>query len=164
MPKKFTNFQKVKIARYYLHTQGTSYAKVALHFGATIAQVRQFVMKFRNEEYDLELEQQENELYTEEREIVAKEMLEMGANTLVNETIVDVIAEIRSSTNMKGKEKLDLLSKLTITMKRNQENHYAELLKQPDAETVILLMQSENPNLTPKEIITRWKRLKAQQK
>lgn len=155
--------KQIKIAKYYLFKgNGATYNEVALKFNVSKDQVRNYVDKFRNEEYAAGLDADRKEELALEKEKVAKELLELGATTLINETIVDVIANIRRRGDLEPKEQLDYISKLTMSMKRNQDMQFVDAVKKPDVQKIIELVRYFYPDATEKEILEAWKILALQ--
>lgn len=155
--KTVSKAKQIKIAKYYLFKDSSSYKNVALRFNVTKDQVRNYVDKYRNEEYTAALDADLRVEFDANKDKVAKELLEVGANTLINETIVNVIAALRSRTDLEPKEQLDLVSKLTITMKRNQDMQFVDAVKKPDVQKIIELVRYFYPDATEKEILEAWK-------
>jgi len=155
--KTVSKAKQIKIAKYYLFRDSSSYNNVAIKFNVSKDQVRNYVDKFRNEEYAAGLDADLKEELNAEKKKVSKELLELGANTLINETIVTVVSVIRTRTDLEPKDQLDLLSKLTMTMKRNQDMQFVDAVKKPDAQKVIELVRYFHPSATEKEILEAWK-------
>lgn len=154
--KKVGKAKQMKIAKHKLF-KGGSYDEVALRFGVTRDQVRNYVSKFRNEEYAKGLDADIKEEIAAERAKVSKELQENGPTTLIHETIVDFIAQVRKRGDLDLKDKLDYIGKLTMSMKRNQDMQFVEAVKKPDARRVIRLVQYFSPEATEKEILEAWK-------
>lgn len=157
---KIAKTKQMKIAKYYLDNKSTtSYDKVGIKFNVTKDQVRNYVRNYENNRYSEIRSLRENEEVDKERIRVRQELKESSISALLDETIIDVIAEIRSRKDFSTTDRMNAINKLTLAMKRTQELQFVEALRKPDAKKVILLMQSENPNLTENEIIQRWMKI-----
>ena len=150
----------MKIAKYYLKNPSkTSYAKVALKFGVSVDQVRNYVKKFRSEKYIAKIDEEVSKEIKEERIRVNDELEEYGQAALMKEIILDTIAELRVRKDLPIKERIKMTNDITLAKSRNQKLELVDALKKPDAKKVIKLCKLIDPSLTESKIINLWKQI-----
>jgi len=160
MAKSVSKAKQMKIAKYYLKNPSkTSYAKVALKFGVSVDQVRNYVKKFRSEKYIAKIDEEVSKEIKEERIRVNDELEEYGQAALMKEIILDTIAELRVRKDLPIKERIKMTNDITLAKSRNQKLELVDALKKPDAKKVIKLCKLIDPSLTESKIINLWKQI-----
>ena len=163
MPKKSkiaSKTKQIEIAKFYLdNSPQTSYRRVGLQFGCTANQVRNYVAKYENEEYAEARSLKENEEVQAEKIALLKRLKDTAITSLVDEVVVDVLAEIRMRKDMTTDDRLTAINKLTMAMQRTQKLQFVEALRKPDAQKVIQLCKLIDNKLTETQIIELWQKI-----
>ena len=161
MPKRKQSIPEslqIEIAQFFLENEDYTQEGVAKKFNVSHNQVRYALKKYKRLQFD---EAKADELETQleiKRVKIAEEMKNKGAIRLINNLIVDLIAECEVKELPIG-ERVNNLNKLTTAMKRLQSLQLVETLKKPDAQKVIKLCKKIKPGLTDSEILVLWEQV-----